>query len=139
MKAHRGSKRVLAAAAVLIGLACCSPASSHVQTQVSQDKVIFNPEPKHGPYVVVAVDNHFHDIHPVDDPSIAAHRGFVVKNEGFNLHNFSVAGTNISINLKPGQTLRWRHLGHHLPPGTYHVFCKFHVEQGMRGVFTVSK
>jgi plastocyanin len=26
-----------------------------------------------------------------------------------------------------------------LPPGTYHVFCKFHVDQGMRGIFTVTK
>jgi plastocyanin len=98
-----------------------------------------NPEPAHGPYVVVAVDNHFHDIHPVDDPSIAAHREFIIKNEGFNLHNLSVIGTRISINIKPGGVLRWRHLGAHLSPGTYHVFCKFHVDQGMRGIFTVTK
>jgi hypothetical protein len=128
---------VLAAAAMVTALACCSPASSHGGSQ--PDQVIFNPEPKHGPYVVVAVDNHFHDIHPVDDPSIAAHRGFVVKNEGFNLHNFTVIGTKISINLKPGDVLRWRHLGNHLPPNTYHVFCKFHLQQGMKGTFTVTK
>jgi hypothetical protein len=120
-------------------LCCCSPASSHNSTPFAQPSVILNPEPAHGPYVVVAVDNHFHDIHPVDDPSIAGHREFVIKNEGFNLHNFTVVGTDISINIKPGGVLRWRHLGNHLPPGTYHVFCKFHVDQGMRGIFTVTK
>jgi plastocyanin len=101
--------------------------------------VILNPEPTHGPYVVVAVDNHFHDIHPVDDPAIASRREFVIKNEGFNLHNFTVVGTHISVNIKPGGVLRWRHLGNHLRPGTYHVFCKFHVDQGMRGIFTVTR
>lgn len=117
---------------------CCSPASSHSSVP-STDRVILNPEPTHGPYVVVAVDNHFHDIHPVDDPSIAGHREFVIKNEGFNLHNFTVVGTRISINIKPGAVLRWRHLGNHLRPGTYHIFCKFHVDQGMRGIFTVTR
>ena len=51
------------------------------------------PNSQTGPYVVVAVDNHFHDIHPSDPPTITADRPFVVKNEGFNLHNFSVVGT----------------------------------------------
>ncbi len=104
-----------------------------------QDRVIWRPEPSHGPYVVVAVDDHFHDIHPVDDPKIAAHRPFVVKNEGFDLHNFTVIGTKISVDLKPNAVLWWRHLGNHLPPGTYHVICKYHVKQGMRGTFTVTK
>jgi plastocyanin len=30
-------------------------------------------------------------------------------------------------------------LGNHLRPGTYHIFCKFHVDQGMRGIFTVTR
>jgi hypothetical protein len=117
-------------------LTCCSPSSAG-DGPSPKSTVIMNPEPAHGPYVVVAVDNHFHDIHPVDDPSIASRRQFVVKNEGSNLHNFSVVGTKISIDLKPGETLRWRPLGSHLNPGTYHVFCKFHVDRGMTGIFTV--
>jgi hypothetical protein len=121
----------------LLLLSACSAASSP-RPSAAGPSIIFNPEPRHGPYVVVAVDNHFHDIHPYDDPSIASHRAFVVKNEGFNLHNFSVVGTKISINLNPGDVMRWRHLSDHLRPGTYHVFCKFHVSQGMRGVFTVT-
>jgi hypothetical protein len=124
------------ALAIVLCLGGCSaarPATPHFQ------RVIFNPEPSHGPYVVVAVDNHFHDIHPIDDPSIASHRAFVVKNEGFNLHNFTVIGTTISIDLKPGDVLRWRHLGNHLQPGTYHVVCAYHADQRMRGIFTVTK
>ncbi|MDP9235219.1 MAG: cupredoxin domain-containing protein [Actinomycetota bacterium] len=135
----RTDRRARLMGVALAVLASCSPAASHAPVARTQDEVILNPEPAHGPYVVVAVDNHFHDIHPVDDPSIAAHREFIIKNEGFNLHNFSVIGTRISINIKPGGVLRWRHLGHHLRPGTYHVFCKFHIDQGMRGIFTVTK
>jgi hypothetical protein len=99
------------------------------------DRVVFNPEPQHGPYVVVVVDNHFHDIHPIDDPSIAAKRAFVVTNEGRNLHNFSVTGTKVSVDLHPGDTLRWHRIGNVLAPGTYDVFCRFH--STMTGKFTV--
>jgi hypothetical protein len=134
----RRSRFRVAKALALLLLTCCSPGSTE-HDPGPRSTVIFNPEPTRGPYVVVAVDNHFHDIHPVDDPAIASRRQFVVKNEGFNLHNFSVAGTKISVNLKPGQVLRWRPLGSHLEPGTYHVFCKFHADLGMRGIFTVTK
>src|SRR5918995_3537968 len=43
-----------------------------------------------GPYVSVAVDNHFHDVHPEDGIRIAADRPFVFKNQGRNLHNVTV-------------------------------------------------
>jgi hypothetical protein len=135
---HAGAPKPGLLVLILVALSCCSPAVSR-NDPAPGSTIIFNPEPQRGPYVVVAVDNHFHDIHPVDDPAIAAHRQFVVKNEGRNLHNFSVVGTDISINLKPGEVLRWRHLGGHLDRGTYHVFCKFHADQGMKGVFTVTR
>jgi hypothetical protein len=100
--------------------------------------VIYEPEPTSGPYVVVAVDNHFHDIHPEDDPQIAADRPFVVKNEGGNLHNFTVVGTGISIDILPGHGFTWDPIGAHLPRGVYQVICKYHYYLGMRGEFTVT-
>jgi hypothetical protein len=89
--------------------------------------------------VVVAVDDHFHDIHPSDPPTLAADRPFIVKNEGFNLHNFTVVGTGISIDIPPGGTLAWSHIGDRLKPGTYTVVCKYHASVGMIGKFFVTK
>jgi plastocyanin len=90
-----------------------------------------------GPYGVVAVDNHFHDIHPEDDIEIQSGRTFFVRNDGNNLHNFSIAGTDISEELQPGDRFTWSPLGDELEPGTYEVFCKYHSDVGMTGRFSV--
>jgi hypothetical protein len=96
-----------------------------------------NPEPTSGPYVVVAIDNHFHDIHPEDHNVIHADQPFVVKNEGRNLHNFTVIGTTISVDLRPGQSFTWDRIGTRLKPATWVVVCKYHAYLGMIGTFTV--
>ena len=84
------------------------------------------------------MDNHFHDIHPSDPPTITADRPFDVKNEGSNLHNFSVVGTHISVDIPPGKELSWSRIGAHLKPGTYQVVCSYHAYVGMVGLFTVA-
>jgi Cupredoxin-like domain len=134
----------LPAAVVLLALvaAACgaSPLASSGPTpgSGSTDKVFLKPYRSTGPFVVVAVDNHFHDIHPVDRTHIAANRPFVVKNEGSNLHNFTVVGTHISVDLPPGKVMRWPVLGDKLKPGTYRVVCKYHSYVGMGGLFVVT-
>jgi hypothetical protein len=90
-----------------------------------------------GPYVSVAVDNHFHDIHPVDHKEIAADRPFVVRNEGSNLHNVSVVGSKITEDIKPGESFRVDPVSKLGPPGTYEIFCKYHVNEGMKGEFRI--
>jgi len=122
--------------AVLMAAVACT--SQPKPAARSPDKVYYYPEPSVGTYVVVAVDNHFHDIHPVDQTHIAGDRGFTIKNEGRNLHNFSVTGTDISIDIKPGGVLRWPRLGDHLKPGFHTVFCKYHAYQLMTGSFWVT-
>jgi hypothetical protein len=92
-----------------------------------------------GPFVVVAVDNHFHDIHPSDPPTLGEDRPFEVKNEGLNLHNFTVVGTGISVDIPPGGSLRWSRLGDHLKPGFYTVVCTYHTWIGMTGNFAVTR
>ncbi len=134
--------RILPSRLALLGailLAACSPtgASTLVHTNANGDVVIYNPEPSTGPFVVVAVDNHFHDIHPVDRTRIAESRPFIVKNEGRNLHNFSVAGTDISVDIAPGHEMVWSRIGTHLAPGVYHVICTYHSYLGMNGLFVV--
>ena len=95
------------------------------------------PQPTTGPYVSVAVDNHFHDIHPESNIEIAADRPFVVENEGRNLHNVSISGTGIRRNIEPGDRFRLDPVGSRLPPGLYTVICRFHASQGMTGQFRV--
>ena len=93
--------------------------------------------PTNGPYVSVAVDNHFHDIHPEDNIQIAADRTFIVKNEGRNLHNFQIGGTDIDVNLRPGEQFKIDPLGAELGEGEWSVSCKFHASMGMVGQFEV--
>ena len=121
---------MIGALLLLLG-ACSSGGPRHV--------VVYNPEPSTGPFVVVAVDNHFHDIHPIDRTRIAENRTFVVKNEGRNLHNLTVVGTRISRDIRPGHELRWARIGDRLDPGVYHVICKYHTYVRMNGVFVVTR
>lgn len=95
------------------------------------------PQPTTGPYVSVAVDNHFHDIHPDAAPEIAADRPLVIKNQGRNLHNFTVVDTDIDRDVRPGKELRFAPIGNFLEPGIYQVFCRYHADQGMVGEFAV--
>jgi hypothetical protein len=136
----RRARALAAAAALAAALGACAPAGTGDPASLEASPiVVYNPEPARGPFVVVAVDNHFHDIHPVDHTEIAGHRRFVVKNEGRNLHNFTVVGTNISIDIAPGHAFTWNHIGNHLPPGSYEVVCKYHAYLGMTGAFTVTR
>jgi hypothetical protein len=121
--------------AIAIALVACSPNASP-EDDGANVRVL--PRPTTGPYVSVAVDNHFHDIHPEDDVEIAADRPFVVKNQGRNLHNVTILGTGISEDIRPGETFRTRALETFLKIGEdYTVTCRFHDELGMNGSFTV--
>jgi plastocyanin len=87
--------------------------------------------------VAVAIDNHFHDIHPSDHRRIAFDGTFVVRSEARNLHNVTFVGTDISEDLRPGEILTWDPIGEYLAPGTYQIICKYHDWAGMQGELTV--
>jgi hypothetical protein len=131
MTLHRGT-----IAALLIAVLCLSGCSS--EPEDDGPNVTDLPQPTDGPYVSVAVDNHFHDIHPEDDIEIAADRTFIVKNEGRNLHNFSIPSIDFTKNIRPGKELRFAPIGETLEPGVYSVLCEIHVDQGMVGQFRVT-
>jgi hypothetical protein len=95
------------------------------------------PRPTTGPYVSVAVDNHFHDVHAEDHIEIAADRAFVIKNQGRNLHNVTVLETDFSKDVKPGAQISFDPVGERFPPATYKFICRYHGDQGMSGEFTV--
>ncbi len=137
--------RVVVAVAALSAFAACSPdgtggATEPVQTGHGVTLRVETPtQPTTGPFVVVAVDNHFHDIHYAERIDIAEDRPFEVINEGRNLHNFTVVGTDITIDIRPGHDFIWPRLGDVLKPGNYKVTCTYHAYLGMGGHFTVTR
>jgi plastocyanin len=90
-----------------------------------------------GPYVSVAVDNHFHDVHPEDHIEVAADRPFKIENQGRNLHNVTFADLDISKDIRPGKSVTFDPVGEVLGVGTFEFFCKYHDYAGMRGEITV--
>jgi hypothetical protein len=88
------------------------------------------------PYVVTAVDNHFHDAHPSEP--LALDRSLVFKNAGRNLHNVTIAGTTLTRDLEPGGSLTIPSLGSLVDaPGRYRLICKYHADVGMSGDLVV--
>jgi plastocyanin len=90
-----------------------------------------------GPYVSVAVDNHFHDVHPEDHIEVAADRPFKIENQGRNLHNVTFADLDISKDIRPGKSVTFDPVGEVLGVGTIGFFCKYHDFAEMRGEITV--
>lgn len=126
-------KIALAAAVCCLLLPACSdPPPDPPKTDLP---LVTLPEPTTGPYVSVAVDYHFHDIHPVDHKQIAGDRSLVFRNEGSNKHNVTIIGTDVNQDMKPGERVTIDPVSELGPPGTYKIVCRFHASQGMRGSF----
>ena len=81
--------------------------------------------------VVTASDNQF------DPATIAAATGtsLEVSNEGGAPHNFSVAGSDIDVDIDPGETVSVDTSG--LEAGSYDVECKFHSKAGMTATLSL--
>jgi len=94
--------------------------------------------PTDEPWVSVAVDNHFHDIHVEDNITLSPERVFVVKNQGRNLHNVTIPEIDFSRDIRPGEQVDFRPVGKRMPPGTYNIVCKYHSAEGMVGKIIVS-
>jgi plastocyanin len=58
-----------------------------------------------------------------------------IENKDGILHNFSIPGTVIDVDVQPGQTFNGESAG--LAPGTYPFFCKYHKSLGMAGTVIV--
>ena len=89
------------------------------------------------PYVVTAIDYHFHDAHPT--LPIGPGRDLIVKNAGRNLHNVTIPALGYSRNVQPGGQLDIADIAAHLSPGRYVMFCKIHRDRGMSGVIVIAQ
>ena len=92
--------------------------------------------PPAGPYVVSAIDYHFHDAHP--SKPIALDRAVQFSNQGSNRHNVTIEGTDYDRTLQPGARITIDPVSSLLAsPGRYPFVCKLHADRGMSGVLVL--
>jgi plastocyanin len=91
---------------------------------------------RQGPYVITAIDYHFHDAHPTFP--IGPGRDLVVKNAGRNVHNVTIAALDYSEDVRPGGELVIEDVASRLgAPGSYTLFCKYHEDREMTGSIVI--
>ncbi len=66
-------------------------------------------------------------------------QGLEILNRGTALHNFSVEGTDVDLDTRPGEATRTEALAGALEPGTHKFICKYHAADGMRGEITLTE
>jgi hypothetical protein len=94
------------------------------------------PTTRPGPYVVTAIDYHFHDAHP--SLPIRLDRAVQFSNQGRNRHNVTIEGTDYDRTVAPGQRITIDRIGSLLPePGRYPFVCRLHADRGMSGVLVL--
>jgi hypothetical protein len=89
-----------------------------------------------GPYVVTAIDYHFHDAHPT--LPIRSGRDLVVKNAGRNVHNVTIPALGYSEDVQPGRQLTISDVAAKFgAAGRYPFVCLYHRDRAMRGVIVI--
>ncbi len=89
-----------------------------------------------GPYVVSAIDYHFHDAHP--SLPIDPDRALIFRNVGRNRHNVTIIGTEYRRDLPVGEELVIDPISSVLPEeGLYDFYCSYHRDRKMQGVLVI--
>ncbi len=89
------------------------------------------------PYVITAIDYHFHDAHP--SFPIVPGRDLVVRNAGRNLHNVTIPAIGFSAEVAPGQELVIEDVASRFEgPGRYRLVCVIHQDRGMNGELVIA-
>jgi plastocyanin len=89
------------------------------------------------PYVVTAIDYHFHDAHPT--LPIGPGRDLIVRNQGQNVHNVTIPALGFSRDVPPGGQVVIGSIADRLAPGRYELFCRIHLKAfGMKGVIVIA-
>jgi plastocyanin len=79
------------------------------------------------------VDFRFDPVHVV----MSTEQGLTITNDGTVVHNVTIQGTSVDIDVQPGQTANLEGIGGAVAPGNYPFFCKYHRDKLMVGIFTV--
>jgi plastocyanin len=89
------------------------------------------------PYVVTAIDYHFHDAHPTFP--IGPGRDLVIKNAGRNRHNVTIPALDYSMDVAPeGQLVIEDVAAWFGPAGRYPFICLIHEDRGMSGTIVIA-
>ena len=64
-------------------------------------------------------------------------QGLSLHNAGDVVHNFSVPGTVVDLDTRPGASTNSEAVGGAVRPGEYQFFCKYHRSRGMTGTLRV--
>jgi plastocyanin len=74
------------------------------------------------------------------DPSclaVSSTQAITLANAGNLDHNFTIQGSDLSIDVSPGEEEETGEVGDFVEAGTFRFFCRFHEDQGMVGSITV--
>jgi plastocyanin len=89
------------------------------------------------PYVVSAIDYHFHDAHPTFP--IGPGRDLVIKNAGRNRHNVTIAALDYSMDVDPEGRLVIEDIAARFGrAGRYAFVCLIHEDRGMSGTIVIA-
>lgn len=66
-------------------------------------------------------------------------QGLKLANRGGSVHNFSVEGSDVDIDVPPGDTVRTEAIAGAVEPGTHTFFCEYHRARGMEGQITITE
>jgi plastocyanin len=89
--------------------------------------------PEGAPAPVTMMDNFF------EPPCIAvsSEQGVALTNAGNQDHNFTIQGTDLRVDVEPGEDEETDEVGDEVGAGTYKFFCRFHEDAGMVGTIVV--
>lgn len=123
--------------ATLLGLALIATSCAEGSQAPGTPRVSVLPDDPSRPYVVTAIDYHFHDAHPTRP--LAPRRTLIFRSQGAVRHNVTIPSIGFSKDLPPGGQVVIRNVGRLLGgPGRYSFFCAYHVAQEMRGMILIS-
>lgn len=89
------------------------------------------------PYVITAIDYHFHDAHPTFP--IGPGRDLVIKNAGRNRHNVTIPALDYSMDIGPEDQLVIEDVAARFgSPGSYPFVCLIHEDRGMSGTIVIA-
>jgi plastocyanin len=69
--------------------------------------------------------------------AVSSTQAMTLTNAGNLDHNFTIQGTELSIDLGPGEEEETSEVGEFVEAGTHRFFCRFHEDQGMVGSIVV--
>jgi plastocyanin len=69
--------------------------------------------------------------------AVSSTQSLALTNAGNQDHNLTIEGTDLSVDVEPGEDEETDEVGEVVEAGTFRFFCRFHKAQGMVGTITI--